>query len=360
MKKIVMKRAYLLQCLESILPAVPPKPTVQQSNCFAFRKGFVYAFDGEFLCRSQTKLPDEIMGAVHAKPLVFALRKLEIEDVEISIEETEFVVAAKRDEIRIRLDPKIQLPLETVEKPDKWTTLPEDFGTAFEMVAECSGKDVKNPIVICTHMTPDWIEATDGFTYCRYKLATGLKQNAFVYSQYCKPIGTRGPTKIAVTDNWLHFSNGTGLRMALRWFNPSRMGGDKLLRFNEVVKIRGTPTPFPKSLISAASLGEIFSGENSDNNFVTVQLSPGFVKVIGEGATGKALHKSKVDYKGQSLAFTVGPKLLAGIIEKHNDTEITATRLIVAANKFYFCTSLKEITKPQPQKEADNGESSPR
>jgi hypothetical protein len=206
------------------------------------------------------------------------------------------------------------------------------------MVCECAGRDEQTFLITCVHFTPKWIEATDGFTFIRYRLKTNVQAPTLVRAKYVKPLGSRGPTKIAETENWLHFKNGSGVRIAVRRFDPAQYNGEKLDRFNDVVKERGSPAPFPKSLISASKLAEVFSREYKDNDFVTVHLQEGFVKVTSQGVSGRTLHKSKVNYHGEPLTFTVGPKILAGMIEKHDHIEVKAGRLLVNAANWYFTT----------------------
>lgn len=339
-----ISRIELLQVLESVSPGLAPGNSVEQADCFAFKSGRVATFDGEILCRSKTNLPIAIKGAVHGKPLLEALRKLEIDDVEVAIEGSEFIVAGKRDEIRVRVDPNIQLPTASVERAEEYTDLPPEFGEAIDMVVECAGKDEQEFILTCIHIHPKWVEACDSTRFSRYKTASNIKVPSLLRAKAAKSLATRGPTKLGETKNWLHFRNGTGLTISICRFDPAEYNGAILERLTELTKGRGTPVPFPKSIVPAAELAEIFSKEESDNNVLNVNLKPGKVIVTGLGISGRASHRSKIRYDGPELTFTVGPKVLQALIEKHDAIEIEpGQRLIVSSGRWYFTCKITEV-----------------
>lgn len=341
--KTPISQTELLQWLEATSPGLSVKPGVDQGESYCFRNGWLTTFDGEMMCKCPTTLPPTLKASVPGKSLLEAIRKIDVKEVEVAVEGSEFIVSSKRDEVRMRCNPNITLPVETVEKPEVWTPLPQEFSEALEMACECVGKDNAKFLITCVHLTPKHIEATDRFSYMRYRLKSGAPENMLIRAKWFKQVAARGPTKVAYTKSWAHFKNASGLRISIRRHDPYQHGGEKLAGFDEVVTNRGEPAGFPKSLVTAAKLAEIFSGENTENNFLTVTMGNGIVRITGEGATGKATHKAKIKYDGPPLTFTVGPKVLSAMIDKYNDIEVTPGHLIVNSDKWYYTTSLNEI-----------------
>lgn len=349
-------RAELLQCLESTWPGVSPSVTVEQADCFVFRKGWLYTFDGEIRCKTKTPLPAEIRGAVHGKPLIDALRSCQADNIAVSTDADWFIVKAKKDTIKVRRDKNILLPYDRVDRPENWARLPSIFSEAMEMVVECAGKDTQRFLITCVHLTPKWIEATDMFSFARYRMQTGLEASSLIRAEHAKSLASRGPTKIGVTENWMHFRNDAGLTISVVRFDPADHKGEKLERLSIIAKERGESVPFPKSLVPAAKLAEIFTGEYKDNNVVKVFLKDGLIRVVGEGISGKVEHENKIKYHGTPFAFTVGPNTLAGIVKNYNDIEIADNRLLVAGGKWHFSTWTKPITKEKRNADPDRTE----
>lgn len=345
MKRFPISRLSLLQILEAVEPGLSPKDTVEQSSCFCFRKGRVYTFDGEILCKAKTGLPTSMAGAAHGKPLLETLRAFPHDDIEVGIEGEEFVLAAKngRDFVGVRTDPKVSLPYDEVPQPESWQPLPTSFPDAAAMVTECAGKHDGKMIWACAHITPKFIECNDNFNFARWRLKMGIEEPMFVYAKPLKQIAKRGPTKIGVADNWLFFRNEAMVTMALQRFDPTENGGENLPRLSEIVKERGDPAKFPKRLATSSQLAEIFSKENAENNTIEVRLTPGKVRIDSEGVSGRSVHRGKVAYSGESVAFTIGPEMLKKLIEKHSEVEMGKGKILVAGGKWFFCVITKAI-----------------
>jgi DNA-binding transcriptional regulator/RsmH inhibitor MraZ len=139
-KPVSVNREELLQSLESVRPGLSIREVIQQSSCFVFKDGDVMTFNDEVTCRHKCKL--NITGAVQAEPLLNILSKMVETEVEISIDkDSRLVVMGKKRRARIKMEMEIVLPIGTVEKPEKWQPIHEDFSDAIFMVKQCAGKD---------------------------------------------------------------------------------------------------------------------------------------------------------------------------------------------------------------------------
>lgn len=352
MKPVPVQRSELLQVLQAVQPGLSSAPTVEQANCFCFRGGRVFTFDMETYCRMKTPLPDELTCAVQGKPLLDALEALDVDSIEVSHEEGRLIMKGRRDEVYVRCDDTIQMPVEAVDRPKTWTPITQEFSEAMLAVSEVCGRDGSKFLATVVHLTPKYMQATDGFSFCRYRVKTGLVDAALVRSAAAKAVAARGPTKLGETKDWLHFKTAAGLYVSVRRFDPAENEGEKLDRFDGETKLRGTPVQFPKSVVAASKVAEVFSAEYSDDNRVTIELKAGRVRMTGEGVSGGASHRAKVDYAGPEVAFTVGPKILAAVVQKHSEIQVADRRLIVAAGRLFYSTSTKEAGNGRaPKKE---------
>ena len=80
---ITLNRADFLDKLESVLPGISTREIIEQSSCFVFKDKTVMTFNDEISCSQKSCLPFE--GSVQALPLISILRKLQEEELDISL-----------------------------------------------------------------------------------------------------------------------------------------------------------------------------------------------------------------------------------------------------------------------------------
>jgi len=328
-----INREEFLEQLESILPGLSTREIIEQSSCFIFKDGTVMTYNDEIACTQKSCLPIE--GAVQAMPLVSILRKLKEDTLEITSDGEELLIKGKRKKAGIRMDTDILLPIDSVEKPKKWKGLPDGFAEAVSIVQQCSGKDETKFSLTCVHLTPKWIEACDGYQAARYRLKMEMEKPTLVRKESIKHIVELSMIKFSETKNWIHFRNSTGLVLSCRrWV-------EDFPKISKLLKVKGTPTKFPKGLIEAVEKAEIFSAENAEDNQVVVELRPNKLRITGRGASGYYQEIKDIRYKGQSLSFKVAAELFADFVRHHNSCEITSDRLKITTGKYSYVTVLE-------------------
>jgi len=328
-----INREKLLEQLESVLPGLSTREIIEQSSCFVFQDKVVMTYNDEVACTQKSCLPIE--GAVTAIPLVSILRKLKEEVLEITVSKEELLIKGKRKKVSIRMDTDILLPIDSVEKPKKWKDLPDDFTNAISIIQQCSGKDETKFSLTCVHLTPKWIEATDGYQAARYKISMEMDEATLVRKESIKYIIDLDMSKFSETKNWIHFKNSSGLILSCRrWI-------EDFPKLSKLLKVDGTPTKFPKGLIEAVEKAEIFSAENAEDNQVIINLKPNKLRITGKGASGYYQEIKDIKYKGESLTFRVAAGLFADLIRHHTSCEIMFDRLKVASGKYTYITVLQ-------------------
>jgi hypothetical protein len=339
-----VNRSKLLVCLETVAPGLSPKDIIEQSSCYVFRNGFVLTYNDEVGCRLRTPLPVDLTGAVAAEPLRKALQILEDEEVEVEQRGGKLVLTAvaSRSLVAIRMESEILLPVHLIEKPGAWRPLPPEFGDAVKIVQETAKNDAEAFITTVIHVHPDYLEAIEGVQATRYRLETGVETPFLARRTALGPLAGLGMTKISETEKWTHFRNSAGLTYSVRRYNEAfaDLGG--------LFVPAGEPATLPSGVAKAAELAAVFSGEDKDNNEVTVELREGKMKVRGDGSHGYARRRLDLAYHGPPGTFRISPVLLATIVEEsnkdeHKECQISADKLWVSASRWCYVTSLGEV-----------------
>ncbi len=332
-----VSREDFLRQLEMASAGLSQKDIIEQSSCFVFRSdGEVITFNDEVACVGKTCVK-KVEGAVAGHPLLAVLHKMQDKQIDVAIEDGELILKGKRKRAGIRMEETVLLPVEGIEKPEKWKKLPEDFTEAIGIVKGCASNDESNFRLTCIHIHPEWIEACDDFQICRYPIETGIKESTLVRQTALKNVVGLDMTEFSETESWIHFLNTTGTVLSCRRYL------EVYPDITEVINKRGIKTVLPGGLAEAVNIAEIFSAENADANWVKVELRSDRMKLEGRGPSGWYAEQQKVKYAGKPMSFTSIPKLLIEISKRVNECEISEGRLRVDCGKFIYLTCTGEV-----------------
>jgi len=154
-----IQREELIGDLQMVKAGVSPREFIEQSSCVVFQDDHVITFNDEVACRKPTCLKG-ITGAVQAAALMAILEKLTEPELEVQENEKgELEFRGKKKAFGIVKDAEIFLPIDRVEVPEKWKSLPPEFTEAVGLVQYCVSKDENKFLLTCIHIAPTHIEA---------------------------------------------------------------------------------------------------------------------------------------------------------------------------------------------------------
>lgn len=331
---MLAKREELLSVLNQLRGGIDPKSIIEQSDCFVFQDGRVMAYDGEVMCHSPSPLKKEITGAVPAEVLLNLLGKMTEDEIDVSQSESELLIRGKRRRGGITRQKEVVLPVDGVEKPTKWKPLHEDFCTAISLVSKCASTDQSRFALICVHVHPNWVEATDDFQACRWKIDTPVSSPALVKRTSVQNMSSLAVTEVAETDKWIHFRNTDGLVYSCRrWvedFPP----------LTEVLKVDGHPLTLPKALDEAIGRAEVIIGESVGGKQLNVSIGGGKMKVTGKGPLGWFTETKKIHYDGPDTKFMIPVAVLTDLSKRHTDCVVGADKIRAKGGKYVYISCL--------------------
>jgi DNA polymerase III sliding clamp (beta) subunit (PCNA family) len=328
-----INREDFLRQLESVSAGLAKREIIEQSKCFVFNEGRVITFNDEIACQHKCDL--EITGAIQAEPLLAILRKLQEEDVSVSVADGHMVVKGKRRTAGIRMEQEVLLNLDGLETPDQWRSVSPEFMEAIDLVQQTVSKDMSKFERTCIHITPDLVESTDNNQLSRYLLSTGFESSILVRRDSIKDVTSLGMGKVAETKNWIHFKNKLGLI-----FSSRRHTDEEFPDLSPLLKFNGSRLVLPKGLGEAAEKAAIFSAESSTTTDVLISLRAGKLKIRGQGVSGWYTEVKAIDYEGPEFAFLITPKLLGDLASKHSNCLINERLLLIDGGNWKYVASL--------------------
>ena len=334
-------REEFIATLNKVRPGLSNREITQQATCVVFRNGNIITYNEEVMCSTNSGLPETFSGAVQASPLITILQKLPDEEVQLASGVGNFSVIGKNRKTSIAMETEVLLPVEQVEIPDKsaWKPLHKNFTDAISVVQECASKDQSMFTFTCIHIHPKFIEASDNNQLVRYRIKTGVEKEFLVRKEALKFVALFDFDQFAETERWIHFrTKGKKMRMScLRYIaDYEDLGG--------ILAKTGTPTVLPKALAEVAERCAVFSSQNTDNNVLIVHINRDSMKVRGEGAMGFHEEVKKMKYAGPPIKFSISPKMLAELVNRHTNCEIADGKLLlIDGGTFRYAASLGEV-----------------
>lgn len=337
----------LLRTLETVQYGVAQKAeTVQQSRAFAFQDGGVTAFNDDVLCHAPVKgLPKSLHGAVEAKRLLGLLRKIPDKEMNLESNNGTLVFLGKKKRAEFNLDHEILLPVDQVEKASSWKNLDPAFCEAIGIVQECAHEKDSSFCRTVVHITPKWVEAYGNFHAARYRLPTGFEApSTLCRKEFIRHIASLAMEEFAESEAWVHFKSARGLVYSCRKFLD-----DQYPDLGRHMKSRGEKVRLPEKLAEVVERANEAASELGDKGaYVTVEVKPGRIRILGKGITCK--YEEEVgasDYEGKNYQFLVSPSLLSQFVTKYKNSEVTTElsedALIVLGDSWKYVI---QLTRP--------------
>lgn len=338
-----VQREELLHRLDEVRPGLAFKEEIQeQTSCFCFSHGQIITFNAEVACSTKSGLPKDAKGAVQSKKFLEILRAIPDESVKLRFGKRELIVSGKNKKAGIPMEREILLPVDIVDKPDKWQKLHEDFTDAVGIVQECAVRANEAFTLTCIHIHPKWMEAFDNTQLTRYILDTGVTKSFLVKKEAIKYVPAYDFSHIAETGNWLHFKTDSGTVMSVHRYVAEAAD---YMNLTESLRVKGTPTVLPKALGEAARRAEIMSSNDADKNLCLVEIRRGALRITGRGDAGWYQEVKRLKYDGEPMKFMIAPGLLVELTKRHTDAEISKKhhKLKVDGGKFVYICCLRRV-----------------
>ena len=328
-----ISREKLLGSLESVSPGLSQRELIEQSSCFIFKDGRVATFNDEVACSMKSPCSG-IEGAVAAKPLLELLSKLSEDMIDVIADGGKFKIKGVGRRAEIVMESEIVLPVDSIEEPDEWIALDDDFLEAVSVVhtVAASGNNA-NFNLTCVHIGPEVVEACDNFQSVRYPVSTDMKGSCLIRRDAIKHAIALGVNEFFMGDAWMHFRNPSGLMLSCRKWD------EEYENLDQIFEGEGSSITLPGGLTEAVDKAKIFSSGNTDNDHIFVKIKDGKLTIRGEGTAGSFEERKKTSFDG-NLSFMIAPKLLVEIAKKTNECMVAPGRLKIEAEKFTFVACL--------------------
>lgn len=331
-----MKKENLQYALEVVKPGLANKEVVEQSTSFAFIDGKVVTYNDEISISHPVEGLD-ITGAIQAEELYQILKKIDKEEIEISVVDNEIRLTAGKSRAGLILHQEVKLPLEEIGAIGKWKALPDNFLKGLQFAVPSCSRDNSRPKLTCVHCSDNnYIEASDGHRISRLTLSDPLPVASFLLpADSTLKVLRLMPTKIAEGKGWIHFKTEEGTILSCRVFE------EKYLELDPHVKVEGNWVTLPETIYDIVDRANIFAKRDSVfDEEITITIEKQKLTVRSESDAGWFEEKTKIE-STDSLKFKITPILFKSIIKETQSFICSNKALRFDGEDWFYVMALK-------------------
>lgn len=327
----------LLKALEVVKPGLANKEMIEQTTSFCFIKGNVVTYNDEISISCPVK-DIELEGAVNSNELYSFVSRVKADELEMEIKDNEILLKAGRSKAGLTLHSDITLPIEEIGKIKKWKILPDDFLEGLKFTMGACSRDMSRPVLTCVHVNKDILESSDDYRFAYFKLKDEIPIKTFLLpATSCSKVVRMKPIEISEGEGWIHFRTKGKAILSCRLFEEKYADASKLL------KIKGNPIIFPKTIIDILNRADIFSKRDFElDEQVTISLDNKKLIIKSQSDSGWFEEKARVNYTGDPVIFIISPYLLKDILNKTTKGILSENKLMFKEENWKYVTALKE------------------
>jgi len=316
----------LIAILDIVRPGLSKKDIIEQTDSFAFMDGFVVTYNDEISVRFPIEGLD-IRGVVKATEFYNILKKMNKDEVDLSITGSEIIVKAGRAKAGITLQTDMKLPLDEISTKGGWHDVDgKELLKALEFVMFSCSRDMSKPILTCVHVRKDGcVESSDNFRLTRYNMGMEMPVPDFLIPHNSvHALLQYNVLQIRHGHGWIHFKCDDGSVFSCRIFEDAFPDIDNFL------ELKGKAVMLPKTLKEILDKASVFSKRDHFlDEFVIITMKDNRFSIRAEAENGWFEEQTNMKYKDTPYSFSVNPTFLGSIYSR-------LTKCIVGKNRMKF------------------------
>jgi len=217
----------------------------------------------------------------------------------------------KKAKAGLAFSQKIKLPLNKIDKNQKWIPVPKRLIKALDFCTFSVSKDHSKPLLACIHVKGDKVESTDNFRISQYILDEKCPE-FILPGDAVKHLKKLPVVKYCVGKSWVHFLTSDDAVFSCRIFNQVYPDTSR------VTSISGKKMRFPEEIKEGVEKAVIFceKEDGANNLMVDITLDKNSLTITGKGKVGWFKETTKARYVGERISFRINSKFLLDILEK--------------------------------------------
>lgn len=307
-----IKTKDLQEALTAVKAGLANKEIIEQTTSFCFLNGVVCTYNDEISVRCPISGLN-VTGAVSADLLYKVVQKIKGDEIDITVTDMELLLTSGKASSGLILDAEIKLPFSEVPTPEQWHDISPEFTETLKMAMQACSSDMLRPSMTGVHITPEYMESTDGYRCIRVDMLTPFT-NTIIPMVVCRQVIGMTPTHVSITDGWVHFKNTAGVVLSGRIIQGTFPNTSGILAqtYEDGVSI-----VFPIALKDIIDRAEVVGKKQHEmDSSIYVKIENKEITVESKSVEGWYKEVANIKYTGSPVEFIITPSLLKIVLDK--------------------------------------------
>lgn len=218
-------------------------------------------------------------------------------------------------------------------KKIKWRKLPTGFIEGAMLCSFIASTNEAQQTLTCIKIEDNTIASSDNIRLSHYTMKSKMMPMLIKASEV-KALASTFPTHYGKGGSWLHFKNADECIFSIRQVKG------KFPDFTAFLDFEGDKIELPSAITEGLDITSIIM--DTAMPYIKISLKSGACYITASSDEGSIKHRSKINYKGKDLIFSINPDFLKEMMKHSAEITISDTMARIEAGSFIMITSLAD------------------
>jgi len=331
-----INKANFYDVLSTVKIGLSKSKSLESMLYFQFTGENIMAYNNEILITYKFETDFECF--VHADNLMKTVSKIKGDLIDISMEETDFIIKAKDVKLKLKTITDEEIPLRTKEiaksiETCKWYSIPENFFDSAKLCQFAASKKESDNTLACLSIKDTIMIASDNNRVAKAILAKKMK-TMLLQSRHIPTIISLDLSTYDVTKSWIHFKEENDAYV----LSVRRTSGNYPDFSSVVDKLNGESVELEKGMLDGLDMSEVFTDEFTSS--VTITIKKNICLIQAKSDSGSMQYRTKTEYDGADFSFSVSPSFLKEMLRHSSTLRHDEKRISITNGDFTIVTAL--------------------
>lgn len=313
---MILNRKDLLKIFDKIMPGIDKKDSLEGMSHFYFSGTNIITYNDRISIQHPLKTDFDLF--VKATDIYKILSKLKTDDITLVGDKDKLNISCKtmkanlatvsNDEVISRIK-NVASSLSKI----KWKKLPTNFISNLILCSYTASTQESDRTLTCVYVNGSDCVASDNNRISHAKMEEPVDE-LFVKASEIKNLASINPVEYAVSKSWIHFKNSDGCI-----FSIIKVSGN-FPDFLPFFDFEGTEVNLPSDILEGVDIASVLV---SDDPAIQFKISKGFCHISVQSEAGTMKFRSKIDYNGKDVSFTINPDFLKQMMEHSSSITVS-------------------------------------
>ncbi len=215
----------------------------------------------------------------------------------------------------------------------KWRKLPTGFIDGALLCSFIASTNEAQQTLTCVKVEDNTISSSDNIRLSHFTMKSKMMP-MLLKANEVKNLAQTNPTHYGKGGSWLHFKNADGCIFSIRQVKG------KFPDFTSFLNFDGEKIELPASITEGLDITAIIM--DSAMPYIKITLKNGACYISATSDEGTIKHRSKIDYAGRDLSFSINPDFLKEMMKHSAEITLSDSMARIESGSFIMITSLAD------------------